>query len=240
MALSAAVKNMSKWAAGATLLMSLFGCSSSSNSNSNTQIRAADMIYSGTAAFTNQLSGATTSTALGGALSYGGSSYYYGANSGTNTVIATMSNTNILTATPSISSGDYYTAVLFGKYDGTSPSLQILQDDRTLPNTGNTRLRVIHAASDLAGVDIYRSGTDVTSDSTYENTGAVYNEFTAGTYTFYAYPTGTQTGNVLSTSGSNNNTFTLNSGQLYTLFITEISSGVYSTVLVNDSNAYNS
>lgn len=233
MALSAVVRNMPKWASGAFLLMTLFGCSGTNSSSSSTVIRAVDTIETGTAAFTYELSTATSSTSLG-TLSYGGSSSYTAASAGTNEVTATLSGGSTATSSATITSGDYYTAVLFGKYSAANPSLIVYQDDRTAPASGNARLRIIDAASDLNAIDVSGYGvvspTTLASDISYENTGASYSDITAGAYSFSAYPTGTTTSNYL---GSNSYTF--NAGYYYTLFITETASGAYSTFVTTDT-----
>jgi hypothetical protein len=215
----------------ASALVALSGCSGSSSS-STTKIRAVDTIYTGTATFTTLVSGATLPTSLG-TIAYGGSTFYQSATTGSNTIYATQ-NTSSLTSNSiaTINSGNHYTAFLFGPpSSATLGTLDIAADDQTTPATGNTRLRIIHAASDLGALDVYKNGSDLVSDQTFANYSASYNEFSAGMYQFDAYPTGT------STTAQATQTFTLNAGQLYTLLITEKSSGHYEMIMINDSNS---
>jgi Domain of unknown function (DUF4397) len=56
--------------------------------------------------------------------------------------------------------GNRYTVIALPSAEGKRPSLRITSDDLTPAPSEKARVRVIHASSDAAEVDVYAKGTD--------------------------------------------------------------------------------
>jgi hypothetical protein len=93
-------------------------------------------------------------------LPYGSTADYAQVDPGkaTTEIIQTGSATALLSFTPSVSKGDYYTLLAYGAL-GNLKQLQI-DDNLGAPDTGQTFLRVINAAPDAGALDIYITGAN--------------------------------------------------------------------------------
>ena len=122
--------------------------------------------------------------------------------------------------TQALTQGTYYSAFVVGRAgitassDARYPRLLVVTDDRTLPPTGDARLRIVQAAPDAGNVDVLINGAVAASSIAYQSVGNYLNE-TAGDLTVQVNKAGTNTVLVPAT------TITLSSGQLYTLLADE-------------------
>jgi hypothetical protein len=135
---------------------------------------------------------------------------------------STSANVNTsfnLTASP----GAYYT--VFYTDDNTATTYQ---DDRTMPQSGNARVRFINVSSALTGnVDFATStGTSVVSKLTYK-TASAYNEVAAAS-TFKLYATGSSTLLL-------NIPVVLQAGKIYTVFISGSTSATITYTLIAEN-----
>lgn len=217
-------------------LVSISGCGGSS-SNSGTKARFVNAIYSSAATLT--YSGGTIALNNNPLLQYGSATYYIPIPSATDVFTLTLQSfpTYSTSLSESINANGYYSFTACGRTDVAAtdpryPEMIFVGDDRTLPGTGNTRLRVINAACDSGNVDVFRNSNTVVLAQTY-GTGSSYQEFGGGNYTITVNTAGTSK-QLVSTS------VTLNTGQLYTLTLIEnptTTPPTYSALVTNDSNA---
>ena len=153
-----------------------------------------------------------------------------------------LSVTSFPSITPSVSetpaSSTRYTMFAFGRTDVSTtdpryPVLNWVTDDRTVPGTGNTRLRVINGAPDLGAIDVYRNGSKFVSSLGYDALQG-YAEFGGGNYTLTVTPAG-------STTPATTTSVPLSTGDLYTLVVLEANptsaTPTYTTLVINDSAA---
>lgn len=88
---------------------------------------------------------------------------YFAVPSGARLVQVTAADTPpssaVISETLSLAAGQPYTLLASGTADSIEASL--LEDDRTLPAAGDTKIRFIHAVADGPAVDIRRVGADV-------------------------------------------------------------------------------
>ena len=207
------------------------GCSSSSGSS--TLLRTVDTVSSGTAS--TYLNG----TLFAPAQTYVEASEYISVSSATDALTFTLSSAPSGTFAPveePIGSGSLYTAIIFGRADITNPTdiryprMSVVQDDRTSPGSGNSRVRVVHAAPDGVAYDVTINGTNEATNVGYTSVSG-YNDISAGAEVISVENTGTTTPVVTGT-------FSFNAGQLYTIFIVEsvaTGSPAYNIYVTNDS-----
>lgn len=88
--------------------------------------------------------------------------------------------------------GEAYTLGAVGLVEDGSLAAQIYEDDKSLPAEGKARLRVVHAAPDVASVDVApgRGGEALFADLGFPNATS-YEEVPSGTYTLEARAAGT-------------------------------------------------
>jgi hypothetical protein len=89
------------------------------------------------------------------ALGSGQPTVYLTVNAGSPTITIRQTGTQdaLVQATPTLSIGGAYTLVAMGPF--ASLEAAVLTDDNTIPGTGNTRLRGVHAAASAAALDVY-------------------------------------------------------------------------------------
>lgn len=98
-------------------------------------------------------------------------------------------NNSVIDMAVDLTGGKPYTVIALGKFDGIKAKL--LPDTSKGPSAGHARVRFIHAAADVAPLDIYPSGSaaPVLTDQYFGS--ADYVNIPAGTYTFHVTPAGT-------------------------------------------------
>ncbi len=212
----------------------LSGCGSGSSSNTATTVRSVDAISSGTATVS------TGVTPIAANQTFFQASKYISTTSGSIVFSFTLSDQPTIaypTVTQTLNGGTPYSAILFGRSDVTDstdaryPKLSVIVDDRTAPNSGKARYRVVHASPDLAAVDVIRSGTNLATNVGYTSISG-YNDLAAGVESISVNQTGTSTVKIPTS------TFTFNAGQLYTIYVVEsldTGSPVYTLQVTNDS-----
>ncbi|HEY3332854.1 MAG TPA: DUF4397 domain-containing protein [Capsulimonadaceae bacterium] len=222
--------------AAAVSVAAISGCGSSSSSTSNTLLRVADTVSDGTATIFNN------GVAVAPAQTFFQSSKFFSTTPGVDSLTFSLSSAPVGVTYPAISqtlsTGTPYTAMLFGRADVTVatdarfPKLVVTADDRTIPDTNKSRVRIVHAGPDLAACDVALNSKALVTNVGYLSIGS-YADVDAGNQVFAVTLNGAGT----AVAGG---TFTFNSGQLYTVYILEsLSTGspVYSIQVTNDSNA---
>jgi hypothetical protein len=225
--------------AGMTMFL-LAGCGGTGGSSSLALIRAINTSPNG---------GTATVDVNGGPVGVSGSgqafkqaSEYDLINSGSpqfSFTLSSQSGTSYPTLNPSLATDVYYSAILFGRADVTSssdaryPQIKVVADDRTVPPSGQARLRIIHAAPDAGNVDVLEttpSSQTLAGGVVYTTVGA-YSNFAAGSITVQVNAAGT--GTVLAPA----QIVTLAAGHLYSLFVLEptVVPPTYSVGLLDDT-----
>lgn len=172
-------------------------------------------------------------------VSYGTASDYLDVASGNRNVKVRATGTalNAINADVNLRRDSSYTVLAAGALADIAPI--VLQDDLTLPGTGNVKLRLVHAAPTAGNVDIYVTAPDAdlaTTTATVANVpfgaGTAYLEVAAGQYRIRVTPTGTKT--VAIDTGS----LTLTSGTISTGVAVEAEGGgaPYGALLLSDVN----
>lgn len=89
------------------------------------------------------------------ALGSGQLTVYLTVNAGSPTIALrpTGAQADVFQTTPTLSIGGAYTVVAMGPFASIEGA--VLTDDNTIPGTGNTRLRGVHAAASAAALDVY-------------------------------------------------------------------------------------
>lgn len=220
----------------ALLVAALAGCGGGSGSGSPVYMRAINACPNG-GQMTLQVNGSATNGSQGFFLA---SPYLYVGDGSTNVSFALSANsgTSYQTINQSLTDGGYYSSIVFGRADVTStsdpryPKVQLATDDRTVPPTGDARLRIVHAAPDASNVDVLIDGQVVASNVAYGKIGSYLN-VTAGNRTVQINQAGTSTALVTAQQ------VTLTAGQIYSLFAVEPTvtpSPVYGIQLLSDAN----
>jgi len=114
-----------------------------------------------------------------------------------------------------------FTVVALGKLTGTPAfTLGVFPDDLTAPSSGNAKVRVIHAASTVTGVDVYASAVSaapaapaVFTNLTFGN-ASTYASVPAGAYKVSVFGTGANP--ATATAAITIPTVTLIAGKIYT------------------------
>lgn len=169
---------------------------------------------------------------------YGDSSGYLSLESGERRiqVNAAGSNTTVIDATADLAQDSYSTVIAANLVADIEPL--VLQDDRTEPQHGNARIRVVHGAPSAPDVDVYATapGADLESAEPVLagvpfKTASAYLEVPAGTYEFRVTIAGTKT--VAIDSGAVN----LEDGSLSTAVAADARGGgaPFSIILLSDN-----
>jgi hypothetical protein len=108
------------------------------------------------------------------------------------TVYATGDTTSPVIDTPvELAAGGAYTVAAVGLVADDSLTAQVYQDDLRSPDSGNAKVRVVHASPDAGPVDIIpRGGQALVSGLTFPE-ASPYAEVPAGTYTLDVNAAGT-------------------------------------------------
>ena len=163
-------------AVGGAALLSGCGSSGTTNNGSGALIRAIDTSANGgtTAVFVN-------SSQVGTQSYFGGTSYQNeaaGLDSATFSLSAT-SGTTYPVLTQSFLAGEYYSLILVGRSDVTSPAdpryptLIATQDTFTTASTSQAAVRVVGAAPDLGPVDVLVNGSVVAGGAAYKSVSSL-------------------------------------------------------------------
>ena len=138
-------------------------------------------------------------------------------------VRATGGSQDVINVTVSLTKNKDYTVLAVDTLANITPLL--LQDDNTPPAAGNIKLRLVHAAPSVAGVDIYvgAPGSGVGGSPTLTNVPfkgfSDYLEVPAGSYQVYITPTTSKT--IAIDSGS----LALTAGQIRTAIALDLPGG---------------
>ncbi len=199
-------------------MMLLSGCGGGSNNTTNAQIRAIDVSANGgtTSVYVN-------GTQIGGSQGYSNVTGYQSFGGGPASVTFSMS-ADSGTSYPAVSQNflvsNYYSLVLVGRSDVTSPTdpryptVIAIQDAFNTSYTSQAAVRLVYAAPDAGPVDVLINGIVVATGATYKGVSSLFSQ-PSGNVTIQVNQTGT--GTVLVPS----QTLGLSSGQVYTLFVVE-------------------
>lgn len=197
----------------------LAGCSGSGSSLSNTaRVRAITAISNGGSA-TISVNG----SAVVGSQNYFGVSAYQSQNTGSASVtfsLSANSGTTYPSLTQTFSSGTFYSLILVGRSDITSPTdprypaILPVSDLLTTPSTSQASLRVINAAPDAGNVDVLVNSSAALSAGAYKAVGGYVNE-PSGNVNIQVNQAGTNT--ILVTAQA----VSLTSGHAYTVYVLE-------------------
>ena len=207
--------------AGAALsgIALLSGCGGGGgNGSSNAQLRAIDVSANGGTA-----SISANGSQIGGNQGYSSVSSYQGRSGGPASVtfsLSAASGTPYPALTQNFLAGSYYSLILVGRADVTSPtdprypSVIAIQDTFGSSYTSQAAVRLVYAAPDAGPVDVLMNGAVVATGATYKSVSALFSQAT-GNVTIQVNQTDTGTVLVpLQTIG-------LSAGQVYTLFVVE-------------------
>lgn len=197
----------------------LAGCSgSSSDSSGNAEVRVVNACSNG---------GSSTVSVNGSSISsnqnYFSASSYNSKGGGTSSLSFSLSNNSSISYPAAIQNflaGNFYSLILVGRADITSPSdpryptLIVASDTFTTPSTNQASVRFIHAAPDAGNVDVLINGTTALTNIAYKSIGSYISE-PSGNVTFQYNQTGTSTALVSS------QTIGLSAGHVYTFYIVE-------------------
>jgi uncharacterized protein DUF4397 len=162
---------------------------------------------------------------------YGAASGYVTVSSGSRHLqIEPSSSTPFVDQTISVSSGSYDTIL-----DMTSGAT-VLTDDNSAPTSGDVKIRVLNASSNLGAADIYvvTSGTGLGATPTFSSLGVSaasgYDSVSAGSYQVYFVTPGTS--HVI----LNTNALSFSSGQVRTVVVLDGQTGGITTSQLADLN----
>jgi hypothetical protein len=162
---------------------------------------------------------------------YGAASGYVTVSSGSRHLqIEPSGSTPFVDQTISVSSGSYDTIL-----DMTSGAT-VLTDDNSAPASGDVKIRVLNASSNLGAADIYvlTSSTGLGASPTFSSLGvsaaSVYDSVAAGSYQVYFVTPGTS--NVI----LNTNALSFSSGQVRTVVVLDGETGGITTSQLADLN----
>ena len=204
-------------AVGGAALLSGCGSSGISGSGSGALIRAIDTSTNG---------GTTTvsvnSSQVGRQTYFSGSSYQ-SESAGLDTVsfsLSAASGTTFPSVTQTFLAGNYYSLILVGRSDVTSPadprypSILVTQDTFTTASTNQAGVRVVCAAPDSGSVDVLVNGAVAAAGVTYKSISPLVTAPTGGV-AVQVNAAGTSTAVVAS------QTINLAAGHVYTLYVVE-------------------
>ena len=113
-------------------------------------------------------------------------------------VRATGTSTIVIDADAALAAGEAYTVLATGRVANIAPL--VLEDDLTLPSSGNVKLRVVHASPTAGNVDVYVTAPTAslaTATPTLSNVpfraASDYLSVPAGTYRVRVTPAGSKT-----------------------------------------------
>lgn len=169
-------------------------------------------------------------------VSFGTVSPYFSLPAGTQNVkihAADDASKPLIEADLDLRGGEAYTLGAVGLVEDGSLTAQVYEDDNTLPARGKARLRVVHAAPDVASVDVApdRRGEALFADLGFPNATS-YEEVPTGTYTLEVRAAGTDLP-AFSIPGA-----TLSTGVVYTAFVAGLAEeGTLRAVVSSDAGA---
>jgi len=162
---------------------------------------------------------------------YGAASGYVNVSSGSRHLqIEPSGSTPFVDQTISVSSGSYNTIL------GMASGVTVLTDDNSAPASGDVKIRVINASTNLGAADIYvvtastGLGASPTFSSLGVNAASSYNSVAAGSYQVYFVAPGTS--NVILST----NTISFSSGQVRTVVALDGETGGITTSQLADLN----
>lgn len=204
-------------AGGAALLSGCGGGGGSSNNGSGAQIRAIDTSANGgtTAVFVN--------SSQIGSQGYFGATSYQNETAGLDSVTFSLGAASGTTYPPSpqtFLAGNYYSLILVGRADVTSPAdprypaVLALQDTFTTASTSQASVRVVGAAPDSGPVDVLINGAVVAGGAAYKSVSALVTA-PSGAVSVQVNTGGTTAAVVPAT------TISLTAGHVYTFYVVE-------------------